>query len=106
MPRDREFAVNATLNLMERWVAPYDAGIARYRLTDFAGAVDSFQDALATVPTEHACEVRINLALSQESVGDAAMAGGEAATAGDAWRAGVATLARGGCLDATTQHGR
>ena len=83
----------------------YDEGIARYRLTDFADAVDSFEDALTTVPPEHECDVRINLVFSHESVGDAAMAGGEDAKAGDAWRAGVATLARGGCLE-TNAHPR
>ncbi len=95
------FAANATLNHLEPWVSPYDEGTARYRLGDFAGAVGAFTTALATVPPEEECRVRINLGLAHESVGDAAVAGGDREAARRSWRAGARALADGGCLELT-----
>jgi tetratricopeptide (TPR) repeat protein len=92
------FAANLTLNVLESWVAPYDEGTARYRLGDASGAVRSLEDALDQAPEEEQCRVRINLALAQEAVGDAALAGGRADVARSAWTTALATLAEGFCL--------
>ena len=91
------FATNALLNVLEPWVSPYDEGTARYRLDDFAGAVRLLAEALETVPPEEECRVRINLALAHESLGDAAVAGGDLETARGQWRAGATVLREGGC---------
>lgn len=95
------FADNRVLNPIQRWIAPFDEGDARYRLDDFEGAVSAFTAALELVPDEHECLVRVNLALAYEALGDAAVteAGGE--VGGDvggedpteAWRAGRKVLA-------------
>ena len=93
------FAANATLNHLESWISPYDEGTARYRLDDFPGAVAALTAALRTVPPEEECRVRINLSLAHESVGDAAVAGGEREDARRSWRTAARTLTEGGCLE-------
>lgn len=92
------FASNGTLNLVEAWISPYDDGTARYRLADFAGAVRSLEDALATAPSEEECRVRINLALAHEAVGDEAAAGGLPRRGLEAWQDGLDVLQEGGCI--------
>jgi hypothetical protein len=93
------FAHNSTFNYLERWVAPYNEGTARYRLDDFTGALQLLEEALDAVPPERECLVRINLALAHESVGDAADARGDAPAAAEEWREGIAVLSEGGCLE-------
>jgi tetratricopeptide (TPR) repeat protein len=92
------FASNGTLNLVEAWISPYDDGTARYRLEDFAGAVRSLEDALATAPSEEECRVRINLALAHEAVGDKAAAGEQARRKLEAWQDALDVLEKGGCV--------
>ena len=91
------FASNGTLNLMESWISPFDAGTARYRLADFAGAVRSLEDALAAAPTEEECRVRINLALAHEAAGDEAVADGDKRLGLDEWQLALDVLQDGGC---------
>ena len=91
------FAANGTLNLLEPWVAPYDEGIARYALEDYAGAVARFTRALEDVPPEQECTVRINLALSQEALGDAAVEEGRGDEAAARFAEGTRVLVDGGC---------
>ncbi len=95
------FSANATLNYLEPWVSPYDEGTARYRLGDFPGAVRLLTTALATVPPAEECRVRINLSLAHESVGDAAVAGGDREAARRSWSLGARALTDGGCLELT-----
>ncbi|MBS43913.1 MAG: hypothetical protein CMH83_12280 [Nocardioides sp.] len=94
------FAANRTLNLVERWVAPYDEGIALYGLDEPSLAVTAFEDALVVVPPDEECRVRVNLAVAHEAVGDAYAAASPAdlAAARDEWTTGREVLADGGCL--------
>ncbi len=92
------FASNRSLNLVEAWISPYDDGTARYRLADFSGAVRLLEDALAAVPSEEECRVRINLALAHEALGDEAAAGGDAKNGIKEWQDGLVALQEGGCL--------
>jgi hypothetical protein len=84
-------------NALESWVAPYDLGTARYRQGEFAAARDQLEDALALAPAAQECRVRINLALADEALGDAAVADGDVLAARADWAAGQAVLAQGGC---------
>lgn len=93
-----EFVANRTLNWFESWVAPYDEGIARYRLGDASGAVLAFSTALDQAPVSQVCRVRINLALAQEALGDAASSTEDRGGARAAWRDGVTALTLDGCL--------
>jgi tetratricopeptide (TPR) repeat protein len=92
-----QFAANRILNPVERWVAPFNEGDARYRQEDFAGAVEAFALSLQLAPLERECDVRINLALSHEAIGDRALQSGTRLEAEDAWGEGRAVLA--GCLE-------
>ena len=88
-----EFGGNRLLNPVERWVAPFDQGGARYRLEDFTGAVEAFTVALAVAPADQECAVRVNLALAYEGMGDASAQSAELGDAEDSWRRGVEALA-------------
>lgn len=94
-----DYSANRRLNVIERWVAPFDAGVSAFRDGDPDGAVDLYLEALTVVPEEHACMVRINLALAYEALGDRAAADGDPEAAVRHWLAGIATLEEGGCTD-------
>lgn len=91
------YAANGTLNVLEPWVAPYDEGVARYGVEDYAGAVELFTRALDDVPPAQECTVRINLALSREALGDAAVDDGRADDAAAQFAEGTRVLVDGGC---------
>jgi len=92
-----QYAANRSVNVMERWLAPYDAGDAAFLLTDYPRAITYYTEALDTVPHEHECTVRINLALADEKIGDAASSAGDRDGAEAAWKDGIATLDGGKC---------
>ena len=92
-----EFTANRRLNLLESWIAPFDEGVARHAEGEYDDAVAAYIDALEDVPAEEECTVRINLALAQEALGDAAIEMPDRAAALEAWQAGVDALAEGGC---------
>lgn len=69
------FAANASVNVFEPWIAPYDEGVAAYLQDDPDAAVELFTTALADAPAAEGCRVRTNLALSLEAVGDEAAEG-------------------------------
>lgn len=87
-------------NVLESWVAPYDLGTTHYRQGDFDQARERLEEALALAPPPEQCRVRINLALADEALGDAALADGEVATARSRWRLARDVLAAGGCTQA------
>ncbi len=65
------FAANNTaLNLVERWVAPFDEGVAAAAQEDHAAAMSLFDDALQVVPPTEECRVRTNLGLATEARAD------------------------------------
>lgn len=86
------FAANAVLNPFERWIAPFDEGVARHRAGDLEGAVGSYEQALEHVPESWECAVRSNLALAHEAIGDAASAE-RTVDAEASWAAGREALA-------------
>ncbi len=65
------------LNVIERHKAPFARGDARVLAGDFAGAREAFEEALGVAPRNavEACQIRVNLVLSLEKLGDAAKAG-------------------------------
>lgn len=84
----RDFALNGVLNPVERWVAPFAEGDARFRRLDYQGAVVAFDHALTLAPAERECLVRVNLGLAHEAVGDAYAERRSHAQAADSWSAG------------------
>ena len=91
----RGFAGNAVLNPIEQWIAPFNEGDALFRLADHSAAAEAFEVALAYVPQERECDVRVNLALAREAEGDGLVEAGNRSEAEAAWRLGLTALA--GC---------
>lgn len=96
------FAGTRSLNLLERWVAPFDEGTAHHAQGAWSQARDAYEDALTSVPRQEECTVRINLALVHEAVGDA-LAQSDRERAVEAWQRGIDVLAAGSC---PTEAGR
>ena len=92
-----EFAANRSVNVLERWKAPYDEGTVRLRAGDPATARPLLDEALRTVPHRDECTVRINLAAAHELLGDRAAAHGDPDGARAAYEQGRRTLGEGGC---------
>lgn len=92
-----QYSANRAVNLLEPWLAPFDAGDAAFLLGAPGRARHLFTTALDTVPHRHECTVRINLSLADEAIGDAAAKSGSRADARDAWRAGISALDEGDC---------
>jgi len=91
------FDANRSLNVLEPWKAPFNAGAALYRDRELDGAVDAFEAALAAGPGEDECTVRIDLALTHEAIGDAAAEAEDVPAARAAWTSGREQLAAGDC---------
>lgn len=91
------FAANAHVDLFEPWVSAFGEGTAEYRLADYPSARALLEDALRTVPEDRQCLVRINLALTREALGDAALADASRDRAEPQWREGIAVVDAGGC---------
>ena len=87
-----EFEANRVLNLIERWVAPFDQGASLHRAGAYAEAVTAYEVALGLAPEEWVCAVRNNLALAHEGIGDAAADDGQREDAETAWLAGREVL--------------
>jgi hypothetical protein len=66
------------LNLIEPHKAPFARGDARALAGDYDGARAAFEESLALAPPEsrEACQIRVNLALSLEKLGQAAQNAG------------------------------
>jgi tetratricopeptide (TPR) repeat protein len=88
----QSFARNGILVPVERWVAPFNEGDARFRLGDHTGAAEAFQAALPLAPPERECSVRLNLALTLEAAGDASLEEGERNAAEASWQRGLESL--------------
>lgn len=92
-----EYSANRSVNLLQPWLAPFDAGDSAFLLSDYPRARDLFTTALDSVPHKQECTVRINLALADEAIGDAASKAGQADDAKNAWQAGVDALDQRDC---------
>ena len=68
------------LNLIEPHKAPFARGDARVLAGDYDGARAAFEEALALAPRDsrESCQIRVNLALSLEKLGQAAQTAGQA----------------------------
>jgi hypothetical protein len=91
------FEANRSLNVLEPWKAPFNAGTALYRDEELAAAVDPFEAALDAGPGRDECTVRIDLALTHEAIGDAAAEADDEPASRDAWTLGREVLAAGDC---------
>lgn len=85
-------------NLLEDWVPWFNRGNALAAQEEYTTAIDDFERALELAPPERACDVRVNLALSWERLGDIYVAGGFSQGAINLYEAAKAVIAEGdGC---------
>jgi tetratricopeptide (TPR) repeat protein len=63
-------------NVLEPWLPWFNRGDARAAQEQYTDAIDDFERALALAPAERQCDVRVNLALSWERLGDIYVTGG------------------------------
>lgn len=55
---------------VQKWVAPYDGGVAQYRASRFDAAASKFETAAGLAPEEEQCRIRLNWAWSLEASAD------------------------------------
>ncbi len=91
------------VNVVERHKAPFARGDAWVLAGDFDQARAAFEEALQLAPADSvdSCQIRVNLALSLEKLGDAAKQAGDEATARERWQrvVDVTAAAPPGCFD-------
>jgi tetratricopeptide (TPR) repeat protein len=63
-------------NILEPWIPWFNRGDALAAQEQYTDAIDDFERALALAPADRACDVRVNLALSWERLGDIYIEGG------------------------------
>lgn len=86
------------LNPFQDWLSAFDAGAARHVDGQYAAAIRAYRAALDLgVPHLDECTVRINLALAEEAIGDAATRAKRLNAANDAYQAGISALEDGHC---------
>ncbi len=90
------------VNLVERHKAPFARGDGFVLAGDLNSAREQFELALGLAPADSvdSCQIRVNLALALEKLGDAARAAGDEAKAKDYWTRtkAVADAAPDGCF--------
>ncbi|MDR0595073.1 MAG: hypothetical protein LBG60_17850 [Bifidobacteriaceae bacterium] len=91
------YSLAAAFMVAERWKAHFGAGTAVLESGNPARAEDLLRQALAEVPDERQCVVRVNLSLAQERQGDAAQLVGDRPLAVDFYEAALQTLRDGRC---------
>jgi len=64
------------LNIVEPWIPYFNRGDAQAANEYYVDSVDDFEKALELAPEEKKCDVRVNLALSWEKLGDIYADGG------------------------------
>ncbi|RWZ68683.1 hypothetical protein ELQ92_05675 [Labedella populi] len=65
-----------TLNVVEPWIAYFNRGTASALAQEYNDATDDLSVALELAPDDQACDVRVNLALAWEELGDIYAEGG------------------------------
>jgi hypothetical protein len=79
-------------NVFEPYKAPFNVGVGLTSSGDLAGGRAAFEQALALAKGLEQCAVRVNLAITIERTGDAALAEGDQAAAREAWSEALAVM--------------
>ena len=87
------------LDLPESWVRSFNAGAAAYQDARYADASAYFESALDDAPDDRECDVRVNLALTHEALGDQLRKQGNRKQSLEELSAGRTALDVGGCAD-------
>ena len=89
-------------NVVQRWVAPFDLGVARAANDDLTGAETAFRTALRLDPAR--CETRFNLAATIEAIGDDIQGGARNPVVRQRYEDALA-IAEAGTCDPETEPG-
>ena len=93
-------------NLLADWIPWFNRGNALAAQEEYTAAIDDFERALEIAPEDRACDVRVNLALSWERLGDIYVAGGFPQGAINLYEAAKAVIAEGDGCDPDTPAGQ
>jgi tetratricopeptide (TPR) repeat protein len=89
-------------NIIEPYLPWFNRGDALAAQQEYTAAIDDFERALELAPAERECDVRVNLALSWETLGDSYIAGGYFQGAIQLYEQAKAVIAGGaGCAPET-----
>jgi len=87
------------VGLPESWVKPFNAGAAAFQDGQYDDAKTHFESALADVPDDRECTVRVNLALTHEALGDQLRRQGSRRKSLEKFGEARTVLEVGGCAD-------
>ncbi len=94
---EADFGRNRRGDLLQDWVASYNRGTTLVRMHRYEEARADLERALARVPAEYDCTVRVNLVLAMEGQADDLMTQRRAADAEQLYAAARELLRQGGC---------
>lgn len=97
---EQAFSRGLAVNLVDRWVLPFDRGVARFSQRSWSGAAEDFELAASLAPPEQQCIVRLNWAWALEAAGDEFDRAGDARNAVGYWQAATRVLTEANCADA------
>lgn len=99
----RHFTLNQQLNLVERWLAPFNQGVTRHGRGEWLEAAALYEEASATAPESARCRVLLNWSWALESAGDQADRAGQPEAAHRNWATAKEVLSRAdGCDDGSS----
>lgn len=97
---ERHFATSGRFNLVQRWIAPFNRGVASYGQREWDQAARWFERSFAIAPESARCHVALNWTWSLEALGDELAQGGHDAEAAQRWSQAESVLAQAsGCDD-------
>ncbi|MCR1785895.1 hypothetical protein KVF89_25395 [Nocardioides carbamazepini] len=88
---ERLFSLTGRLNVVQRWISPFNRGVAAHERREWADAADWFEQAMALAPESARCRVALSWAWSLEAAGDELASSGDPAAAGR-WSAAKSVL--------------
>ncbi|WP_418058815.1 hypothetical protein [Pimelobacter simplex] len=97
---ERSFEISGRLNLVQRWIAPYNRGVAAYGQRRWGDAAGWFEQALDLAPESARCRVALNWSWTLEEAGDELAAAGDRTGAAGRWNEALVVLDRAvGCAE-------
>lgn len=73
----RHFAVTGRLNVVQRWIAPFNRGVAASSDRDWDDAVGWFEEAMGLAPDSARCRIALNWTWTLEAAADEHTAAGD-----------------------------
>ena len=96
-----KFTSAEKLATIDKWIAPYDTGVARYTRGNYDGAASKFEKAAGLAPDEEQCWVRLNWAWTLEASADRYAEADNRDEALVRWRQGKDVLTDASCTSSS-----